>query len=225
MSIINSTGDNLSVVIAAKTGDDWKSYTTWFSIVNTIPEAKVVLACFRDGNVDFQYFQWAKRIKLPLYYVPFKNEKIVDQLQTILIGIQKNLLTENVLVVDPNIVIADCLSVNLLDLLNSQTLIKNEAAIFVRNANKERVAELIDDFWLLGSVSPTSETPLYGEAKNNNDEHSLISYFKGCGRWIDTMKGCPLASAGALVSSEMSVNEVRIIELWKEAASFYSAIH
>lgn len=81
---------------------------------------------------------------------------------------------------------------------------------------------MIDRHCLEDSVLPNSM--LFPEAKDSVELIELISFEKGCGRWINTAKGCPFSSAGGLVSTEMTVNEARIIELWKRMVPLYNTV-
>ena len=70
-----------------------------------------------------------------------------------------------------------------------------------------------------------SDDKICVDAKLCQDVHPLVTYHKGCGKWIDRSKGCPFSSAGGLVTPDLTVNETRIIELWKKMVPLYQVVN
>lgn len=214
--MINKYGRNLNILIVTEVGQDWKSYATWYSAYCNVPEAKVQIACMRNKQTPFQLFQWAKRLKVPLFfYNPQGTYSIVEFLNCAKMA-QKN----NLLVVDDRTMFLDVLDTKMLDILNTKEvcLDPNYNVQFLRNQNAD---DLLNQIMLEGKTPYTQE--MCFEAKATERVACLVSCRKGCGKWIDTSKGCPFSNAAGLASTEMTVNENRIIELWKRMCSMYSA--
>jgi hypothetical protein len=62
------------------------------------------------------------------------------------------------------------------------------------------------------------------EAKLENTPQTIVSYKEGCGKWLNTAKGCPFSNAAGLVSEDMTPNERSVIELWDKMVPVYSAV-
>lgn len=214
--MVNRYGKNLNILIVTEVGRDWRAYASWYSFYHNVPEAKVHIACLRNKNAPFQLFQWAKRLKVPLFYSNEDSEYRFVQLMNCARRVDK----ENLLVVDDMTMALDVFGPKILDVLNVKEVCfdPNYQVQFFR---KNNIDDLLNQI-LLENKTPYSE-PMCFEAKESEQLVCLATYRKGCGKWIDTSKGCPFSSAAGLASTEMTVNENRIIELWKRMCSMYSA--
>ena len=215
--MINRYGRNLNILIVTEVGEDWRSYATWYSVYHNLPEAKVQIACMRNKQTPFQLFQWAKRLKIPLFFSnPQGTYSIVEFLNC-----AKMSQKDNLLVVDDRTLFLDVLEPKILDILNVKEvcLDPNYNVQFLRNQNADDLLNQIT----LGNEIPYTQEMCF-EAKETEKLVCLASCRKGCGKWIDTSKGCPFSNAAGLASTGMTVNENRIIELWKRMCSMYSAI-
>lgn len=89
-------------------------------------------------------------------------------------------------------------------------------AVFLKNSD---VDEILNDVLLDAKTLEINE--FCHEAKETETLSSIVSYQKGCGKWIHKLKGCPFSNAAGLVTSDMTVNEIRIIDLWKRMCQLY----
>lgn len=210
--MITETGKNLNVLITTEPGKDWETFGTWYSIFKNIPEATIRITCQRNGKTPFQLFQWAKKVDVPvLHHAPFSEDRTLNRLNAIKLSGFK----ENVLVLEPLVIVTETLDPKITE---DTTFDVN--AWFIRN---ESIDEIINDYVLDEKESPTGES-ICVEAKECEDTSCLVSYKKGCGRWIDTSKGCPFSNAAGLALTTMTINEHRVIELWKKMCPLYSAL-
>lgn len=217
--MITETGGNLSVLIITEPGLDWQAFGTWYSFYKNLPDAKVHVNVLRNGDMPFAYYQWAKRLKLPLvHHKPYSdNLTMVNWLD----AINKANLTSDILVVKPLVMATDIFEPEILDKLNAVERWIDDDVWFLKEPN---IHGMINDFFLEDKKLENSEEKLCHEAKEINDPACLVSYQKGCGKWINTAKGCPFSNAGGLVTADMTVNEHRIIDLWKKMVPLYNAV-
>lgn len=215
--MINKFGKNLNIMIVTEVGRDWQTFATWYSLYYNLPKAKVYIACYRNKTLPFPLFQWTKRLNVPLFYT---NNPSDDPLFNSLTCANK-LNKENLLIIDDMTLALDAFDSKITDIVNTKNVCfdSNYNIQFVKNKNSN---DLLNNIMLQGET-PYSQ-PICFEANKTNYATCLINYKKGCGKWISTSKGCPFSSAAGLASTEMTVNENRIIELWKRMCSIYSAI-
>lgn len=215
--MINKFGKNLNILIVTEVGQDWRAYATWYSAFHNVPDAQIGVACFRNENTPFQLFQWTKRLRVPKFFVnPLGLFPTAEFLNCAKLAQKPNLL-----VIDDRTLFLDVLDPKLLDVLNTKEvcLDPNYNVQFLRNQNAD---DLLNQILLEDRVPYTQ--PLCFEANETESLTCLVSCRKGCGKWIDTSKGCPFSNAAGLASTEMTANENRIIELWKRMCSMYSAV-
>lgn len=179
--MITETGKNLSVLISTEVGKDWETFATWYSVHKNLPDAKIVIACQRNDQVLFQLYQWAQRLRVPLFYYNPGTTALEE-------AKRRDLVKDNMLMMFPLTLVTHSFDKKTLELLNAQ------------------------------------REPVFVEAKESDELCCLVSYKKGCGKWLDTLKGCPFSSAAGLATIAMTANENRIIELWKKMCSLYKAL-
>jgi len=218
---ITESGENLHVIIITTTAEDWRTFGTWYSIYKNLPDAKVVISCVRNKKVEFQYYQWAKRLNVPLFYTNAQhNDTFLDRC-SVLAQVK---LSPQTLVVTPNIMFIDVLDEKFLALLNGEDGLYTDYDLwYVKNQTREQIQSMMDEY-ALGEKVPGNPIWMHKEAKETSDLVPVVSYGKGCGKWIDTMHGCPFSNASGLLAEEVTVNEKRIIELWRKMVSLYSAV-
>jgi hypothetical protein len=222
--MISETGRNLSVLIISKTGMDWQTFATWYSFYRNLPEAKVCLYFHRNDEFTTVYFQWAKRLKLPSIKSNFFAEESLDYINWL--GAFKKAqdlgyVKQPCLIVKPYVMAVDVFDREFTKNINSKKFWLDECALFIK---EQSVEELINNYYLENNQPEKSKEKICVDAKYSNEIHPLVNYKKGCGRWIDTAKGCPFSSAGGLMTSELTANETRVIELWKKMVPLYQAV-
>lgn len=220
--MIGETGKNLSVLITSEMGKDWETFETWYSFFKNLPDAQVTIACQRTSSVPFQMFQWGRRLKLDLFFHdPFsKDDPLANRLNAIRHAIKRKMPAQNILVVSPLTIAIDALDPKIAVRMAEKTTWINRDTWFLRNPDIERI---LNEYLLADKQLEDSE-PLCVQANETETLTWLVNHQKGCGKWIDTLRGCPFSSAAGLASTTMTVNENRIIELWKRMCPLYSAL-
>ena len=222
--MISETGKNLSVLIVTNTDLGWQTFATWYSFFNNLPDCKIHIFCYRNESIPFEYYQWAKRLKITCTKNNvFSKEcpEFINWLNAINLSEKGGFISQPVLVVRPCVMAIDVLDSVTLEKLNKQNILANEDAWFFKDTNVEQI---FNNCALNESEICISETQICYEAKEFADPKSIVCYRKGCGRWIDTAKGCPFSNAGGLVTTEMTANEIKIIDLWKKMVPLYHAV-
>ena len=219
--MITDTGKNLSVLIVTEPGMDWQTFATWYSFLKNLPEAKTCVFCYRNGETPFVFYQWTKRLNVPTLRqkIDPDNPEQVNWLYAV--KSSAGLLGENVLVVRPYVTALEPFSEADLGALNAGNDVINENAWFL---SKPDVDRMLNEYFLEDKRPEPSPYRLCHEANETEQLVALASYQKGCGRWIHTAKGCPFSCAAGLVSETMTVNEHRVVELWKKMVPLYNAV-
>lgn len=223
---ITDTGKNLSILINTHTAEDWKAFATWYSVYKNLPEAKVVIVCNRNQRIEFQYFQWAKRLNIPHFYQKV-SDPITTKIKALYAALDKELISGTILCLDAAVIISEPLNETLLGLLNKKDyeLLLDEKVWVSNNLTKSKMIDIWDNYGLTGDFGvKTLNYKVCVDAKEGSEGANVVSFEKGCGKWIDTMKGCPFSSAAGMAEEGMNVNELRIIELWKKMVPLYSVV-
>ena len=228
--MINKTGENLDVVILTKTAEDWRTFACWYSVSKNLPDARVFILCNRTTRVEFQYFQWVKRLGLRHCYTnPFCNEPIGDRLANLDTAGLHGFNGGVTLLLDHSTMVVDTLDDSWLALLNDPDprFIMDEHVAVARRVNTELLKSMMNTFMFTGKFDnlPVEVYGMCQEAKEEGDLRSIVSTNKGCGRWIHTMKGCPFSNADGLLADEMTVNELRVVALWRKMVALYYAVN
>lgn len=221
--MITETGNGLSVLITTETGQDWQAFGTWYSIYKNLPDAKIAISIARNEETPFQYFQWTKRINIPVIrHNMFDTENpIASRLDVIGKAISLKMIESPILAIKPLVMAIDVLDQNLLEKLNSGSNIFDNDVWFLKQPN---ISDMMNAFLLEQIPIETQEKSLCEEAKESQNVRSLVSYKKGCGKWIDKLKGCPFSNANGLMIADMTSCENRIIDLWKRMCTLYSVV-
>jgi len=222
--MVTETGKNLSVLIFTKPEMDWQTFSTWYSFKQNAPDCNIAIFCERNESVPFLYYQWTKRLRIKTIKQKFfysNNFEDLNILWAADIFLKKEILNIPLLVIKPYVVLNNIFNKKILSLFQKNIIYKEEKIYFI---NKNNLKEKINDFYLKENELWQKEENTYClEAKENENSWPLISFEKGCGRWINTAKGCPFSNAAGLVSQEMNINEKKIIELWKKMVPLYQA--
>jgi hypothetical protein len=224
--MLNHTGKNLSVLITTKANQEWQTFTTWYSFYKNIPEAEVVIATVRNEETPFQYFQWAKRLKIRIFYQKaFNDDRDLTQLS--LVSVARDFLQDTILVVPAMTMAIDTLDPQLVEIVNSREnmFCPDNGSVLLKGIDQDGINEIINKCMLedLKITDIQSPITLVKDVKTA-ELCSLVSYRKGCGKWIDTLKGCPLSNAEGLITPTMTINENRVIELWRTMTTLYAAV-
>ena len=217
--MVSPTGENLVTLILTEPGQDWQTFATWYSVLKNLPDSKTALVVLRNREMPFQLFQWAKRLRIPLMYL---NRYVKDDVANGLYMLKEWRIQnsgDHFLMLRPLAMAINPLDDILLSRFRTEKLILGEHIWWLSQPD---VDGLLNKHLLEQPL--LASDPLGVEARETETLNSLVSYRKGCGKWIDTSKGCPFSNAAGLVSNSMTVNENRIIELWKRMCSLYSAI-
>lgn len=182
-----------------------------------------MVACHRNEQTPFQFYQWAKRLDIPFFHhKTISEDPVINQMDS-----AAKIHAENLLVVPDLTMALDVLSPKVLNILNNKKAWIDEDVWFLQSSN---IPEMINNHFFEENFLHNyteDEAEIGGlcpEANQTNLPSPLVTYRKGCGKWIDTLKGCPFSNAAGLASKAMTANENRIIELWKKMCSLYSAI-
>lgn len=231
--MITELGDGLSILILTEPEMDWQTFATWYSIYKNLPHAKIGIMNERNKKMPFAFYQWTKRLNIRMNTVnqDFRREDLPEKLKDVCEDINllleagiahtNYLITDTVLFVRPFFMAVDVLNQKILKRLNESTVIKDEYVWFMKGQN---YGNMVDDYFLKDWRQEITSEPLCVDAKQAKESACLVSYKKGCGRWIDTAKGCPFSSAGGLISEEMTANEFRIIDLWQKMVPLYNVV-
>lgn len=221
--MISETGKNLHVLILTEPDKNWQTFATWYSIYKNWPDALTIIVSNRNGEMPFESFQWAKRLNIPLIHRnPFVEEtECLDLLAAIKMAQDRNYLGDFILVIRPLMMAIDVLDSNFLKCLNESKSWNDRGVWYLNKCNLD---SLIEDFYLGDWNGPENINPLWVEANQSKQLCCLTSCKKGCGRWIDTSKGCPFSSANGLISDDMTVNELRINDLWRKMVPLFNSV-
>jgi len=221
--MISMTGANLDVVILARMGESWRAFSTWYSITKNLPDAHVSVICFRSTQVDIQGYHWAKRLSVPFCYLnPSCNEPIGDRLTILDRSFRHN---SGFLLLDYSTIVIRPLDETWLELLNDPEpgLLIDDHILVARQINEGLLEKMRTQFLFTGFFEglPVECGSLCPEAKESEDPASIVTTTKGCGRWIDTLKVCPFSHTEAILCDDMTINERRIVELWRKMVPLY----
>jgi hypothetical protein len=215
----NSLGENLNILILTEPTQDWLAFSSWYSITKTMPAAKIAVVCVRNLEVGFQYFQWMKRLKVPHRFINPADKPQETILNSLLLANTEALIEDGR---DTLVITSHVMAVHELESLPKETCWAGTNCLWVPRATAEVVKNLVDDYML--TSLDLSEIHFVQEAKDTTFPCTFVSIHKGVGTWIDTKKGCPFSSAASVMAEDITVNELRIVELWRKMVSLYNAV-
>jgi hypothetical protein len=204
----------MNVLIIAKNTQNWQLFTTWFTAYDQLVDSNISLCMTQSEETPFMLFQWAKRLKIPHLFC--KNEfsdPIANHLCLAKKAIKMKFINEK----SPLLILSDLMIVNNADFERILSLDENSGFI----PEPQEIDELINKRMLKNFKT---EHALSVEVKEKSEIHPIGSYKKGCGRWIDKLKGCPFSNAAGLATEDMTINEFLVIDSWKKMTPLYQAI-
>ncbi len=216
--MIDEFGTNLNVLLLVKIGQDWQAFSTWYSLYKNLPNATCSLCYIQEkNNTPFQLFQWTKRLKIPAFGIFDKKNDLLNLL-TALIKLNK----KQTLVLPALSVSLKPLNDNLLSLFNNENFLKHDKVYF-SDLSKDELITSLDDY-LVKDVVNYREVKISEEAKEYEESYPIITYYKGCGNWIYTKKGCPFACVEGLITDVMTINEQKLFQLWQKIVPLYNSV-
>tara|TARA_Y100000034_G_scaffold117749_1_gene157565 strand:- start:14526 stop:15227 length:702 start_codon:yes stop_codon:yes gene_type:complete len=230
---ISPSGKNLNVVIinVASVTHEWMTFASWYSFFKNAPDANVSFVSQRSSNQIHQLFNWANRLPINYTYYTASDEEsqYINKLLGVKAILQRNFAKAPLLCIEPDVILTKPLDAdNLNSFLHKNKGIQseNEKIWFIPDA--QFILDSIDNYFLRDATSnmlPCSWLCVDAQSHPN----PLVTFEKGCGRfvtarWIDKNKGCPFGKAGRFQKDSLTVNEKRIIDLWKKLAPLYKAV-
>ncbi len=202
-----------NVLITSPNTQNWQAFATWYSVREKLKTANTVLCLTQTEESPFMFFQWAKRLKIPHYFCKNQfSDPIANRLELVKTLLKKKFFNENL----PLIILSELMIINNLNFEKKLSLDNNSGFL----PNFEGLDDLINGRMLNNFQT---DSGLSIEAKEKSEIHPVVSYKKGCGRWINTLRGCPFSNAAGLATEEMTTNEFLIINSWKQMAPLYQA--
>ena len=220
---VNELGKNLNILIRTETTFDWQTFATWYSFFKNLPEAEICIVCNRNTNAPFQYFQWIKRLKIRhLFQNQFSEDEFLNKIQNLKIAADQGFIKKKTLVVEKSTMAIDTLNEHLLDLINTnEEIVVNKNICYFPKTNKDYLNKLLDNYFL--ETTNNEETTYFCyDVKEIDEPVTFVSFEKGCGTWINKLKGCPFSGAERFISIGINVNESRVIELWKKMTCLFN---
>jgi len=222
--MITELGDNLHVLFVPKVGEDWEIFASWYSVNKNLPYASTSLVyTIEEDTIVFQLFQWAKRLEIPTCGLSDRKDNLLNSI----VALYKTLKEVNkpILIVPSLHMVLKPLPTEIIDVLNNRgELIWDQTGIGLCTMTAKNLEDAWNAYALTGTIPNLQQLSVIVEAKETEESKSLVSYKKGCGKWIHTKKGCPFASAGGLVDEVMTINEQKIVDLWRKMVPLYSSI-
>ena len=201
--MITNTGKNLSILIACDYTPchHWMSFLAWYSFYRNIPEAKVAVVCNRF-LMKYQLFDWTKRCD-----VPFALRKTDTILSHAKYFIEKNIISFPILILSPDVVAVRELS---------------DASVFNKSFSVSKATFLTE----MTEPVDRHDNSLVFDVKGKDFE-TFMTYENGWGKfvtnsWINK-EIHPIASLWEYEGVNMSPNERRLAELWKDFTPLFLA--
>jgi len=196
--MISNLGDGLTVHISCQQvpHHDWMSFLCWYSISRNLPEAKVVVTITR--SVSSAYIgNWTRVSRVP--FLMHREMSSVEE-QNFVLTHPKSNSTNKILTVSPEYV---C----------------------IRDFDESGISSCVFDeknFYFLSEIQN-----LCGSCKDQNPS-VFVHYNDGWGKfvissWINKASS-PLISGVNLHTAGMTANEIRLGNLWEDAAKLYQSV-
>lgn len=203
----------MNVLIVTDVTQNWQTFATWWSVWKLDPTLNTTLAIVWGEETPFQLFQWAKRLKLPHFFskTVFEDHFANKMGLALKAKNKRHFHGDGLLILTPQTML-------LKSLPTIENLQADEHSAFVKHLDD--FEPLINDRMLNNFQL---ENPLCVEAKETDRLSPVVSYKKGCGRWVNTLRGCPFSNAAGLALVDMTANEYHIFDMWKQMVSLYEA--
>jgi hypothetical protein len=201
--MITNTGKNLSILIVCDyiPCHHWMSFLAWYSFYRNIPEARVAVACNRL-LMKHQLFDWTKRCN-----VPFVLRKSDTNLSHAKYFIEKGILSFPLLVLS-----SDVVAVRELD----------NVSIFDESFYSPKA------MFLTEMSEPVENSKSLVFDVKRKDFQTFVTYENGWGKFVTSSwinkEIHPITPLWKYEDDEMSANERRLAELWKDFTPLFLAV-
>jgi len=230
---ISPSGKNLNVVISndASITHEWMTFSSWYSFFKNAPDASVSFVSRRSSAQIHQLFNWANRLPINFtYYNSVSDDcQYINKLISLKEILQRNFTKAPILCIDPDVALTESLDTdNLNHLLEKNKCIQSDNKKVWFLPDSQFISKLIDDYYLSDN-SPELPCCSWLCGDTQSSPNPLVTFEKSCGRfvtskWIDKNKGCPFGKANRFQTDSLTVNEKRILDLWKKLTPLYKAV-
>jgi len=214
---MNSLGDGLSVVIRAehRLHHDWMAFASWYSFTKNLPDAQISLVCVRNPKIFYEFLIWPKKVGLKVVmYPPGDGE---PHLYAAHIAMRSKNAFQPMFVVDAWTMVLREPDKNFLAFLEKSLYVESEdnTVWYFKDIAKEAILGLGDPAVVCGLSTASQDASL-----------SMLSCSNTCGNfnitgWIDRQE-YPFPHADKFAKTQMSANEVQILNLWKSMDTVFS---
>lgn len=223
------TNDGRGVYILINTSstihNEWLSFCSWYSIFKNLPESEVVIACARQGRNDSPLgFLWP--YKTSTQYFQHKNLGELNQLLAISIAMKQGLVKQPLIVVNDKTFAIRKFSEKLIHQFQSNDFIRSDSIWYFNNHSFEMIAEAINK----NKEDCEEREEFAQECSVQNKFSPSFSYFNSqCARfdfddWVKKYSVPPFAYAHKFKSIKMTVNQNKILDLWKRVTNLYESL-
>lgn len=249
--MITSTGENLSVLITAdyREHHDWSSFAAWYTIHNSLPDAKIALLCSRNLENHYIGYQWPYRSDLRFFLHENIGRRIhkpeVNKLYAVSTAIQDELVSMPLMVVDYCTIAVRPFSKQVVESLNDPSIkfavggglwyFKDQPAerfISALNRHREFTYEKGDSFPLALLTAEMSQPLVIGDLCadcRSPEQASFIQFGRSCGKfemdkWMKEKQGSPFHCTNELADDSDSLNERCVFESWRQMRNVYDVM-
>lgn len=124
--MITPTGEGLTVLITTDytIPFNWMSFASWYSVMKTLPDAKVHILCARNKNEFHQLYLWPYKVGAEFFmHRGFKNYnhlRYLNKLKSLYHAVKEKFIDGPCLVLDADMMALRELSTTTLEVLNSE---------------------------------------------------------------------------------------------------------
>lgn len=226
---IKTKGEGISILLTteATSHNEWKTFATWYSLYQNLPEANVAIACARRGlNQGLPYFNWVYRCSTPFFQ--HKNVGEHNKIFALCLALKKEIVQCPVVIIDPNTIAIRPFSGGFLDEINNSDIgVLKSGGVFYFNNQNNPSPEIL--FELIDKCGKDCEL-LAVNCQNHCDFLPTFAYFENqCAKfnlehWEKKYNVAPFAYATKFKSEKMTVAQNKILSLWNRIANTYEAI-
>lgn len=249
MSLITSTGKNLSVLICSDYtfAFNWMSFAAWYSVRKNLPEADIAVTSARNF-ANIQLYNWAYRsgVKFFLHKNVGKNSfPYLNKIYGVYVALKEELVKPPVIVIDADMMAIREFSNNSLNILNNNKYVTNKkGTIWYFGDNcLEKITETINkistvncfdlDHLDLSALNQVFGEPVVADDLGNDTYESDVTTFthykERCGNFFrkEYEKGLvhpPFKNQTALRTVDMTVSEKKVFSLWLQMWNTFEAL-
>lgn len=236
--MVLSTGNGLGVLITCDYTryHNWMSFATWYSVYQNMPDATIALLSSRRLSEGVVNFNWAYNCDIKFFQHENLGDKIgcdfLNKLYGIYVALKEGIIQQPFIVLDPTMVSVSELSVEHLDLFNSDLKFGYQDGILYFNGLELKdfencIREYRKEYDLMNLLTKILGKPEILEGiccDCKLPEMSLFSHYEnGCGRfqlleWMRKTDLAPFAYVRQLSKKvSMTPNEIKILRTWAKA--------